>query len=80
MRRFQFFKQTNGTGWCGSVDAALACKPKVADWIPRQSTCLGFGPGPQLGHAKGNHTWMFLSFPLSVCLSVCLSPSLPPPR
>ena len=49
-------------GCCGSVDWVLACET-VADSSPSQGTCLGCGPGPQGGHARGNPTLMFLSLP-----------------
>ena len=29
-------------------------KGKVAGSIPSQDTCLGCGPGPQLGHVRGS--------------------------
>ena len=46
---------------------------KVAGSIPCQGTCLGCGPGPQWrwqGHARGNHTLLFLS--LSPTRPLCL--------
>ena len=39
---------------------------KVASLIPSQGTCLGWGPGPQWGCVRGNHTLMFLSLPFSL--------------
>ena len=40
---------------------------RVASLIPSQGTCLACRPGPQLGgHARGNHTLMFLSFSFSL--------------
>ena len=46
-------------------------KQRVTGSIPSQGTCLGCRPGPpgEGGHARGNHTLMFLS--------LSLSPSLP---
>ena len=49
-------RKKNSPGWCGPVDWVLACKPKVAGSIPHQGTCLGCGPGPQLGaHERQPH-------------------------
>ena len=42
---------------------------RVTGSILSQGTCLGCGPGPQLGTHEGNHILMFLS----------LSFSIPPP-
>ena len=51
-------------GWGGSVDWALACKPKA---IPSQDTCLGCRPGPQWGVHEGQpHTDISLPSPLSI--------------
>ena len=58
------------------VAELVGCHPTkqgVAGWIPGQGTCLGCGPGPQLGCVREatdqsfSHTLMFLSlsFPLS---------------
>ena len=44
----------------------IECQPanqRVSGSIPSQGTCLGCGPGPQLGGMRGNHTLMFLSLP-----------------
>ena len=45
------------------------CRPanqRVTGLIPSQGTCLGCGPGPQWGRARGNHTVMFLSLSFSL--------------
>ena len=47
-------------------------KQKVADSVSGQGTCLGWGPGPQLGHVRGNPS-LFLSH---IKVSLPLSPSL----
>ena len=36
---------------------------RVIGLIPSQGTCLGCGRVPSGGHARGNHTLMFLSLP-----------------
>ena len=61
-----------GTGWCGSVDWVPACKPKGhrLDFQSRAHAWIA-GQVPSRGHAKVNHTLMFLS------LSFTLSPSVP---
>ena len=43
---------------------------RVAGSIPSQGTWLGCRPGPLWGHARGNHTSMFL------CLSLPYFPSV----
>ena len=48
---------------------------KVASSIPGQGTCLGCGPGPQLGHVRGNHTLMFLPLSFSLPLSLKINKS-----
>ena len=53
----------------------IECQPsnwKVASSIPSQGTCLGCGPGPQLG--AWERQWVSLAH---WCLSPALSPSLP---
>ena len=49
--------------------------PKVAGLIPSLGTCLGCGPGPQLGRVRGNRS-INVSLALH-CFSPSLSPSLP---
>ena len=59
---------------CGPVSAGwvLSRKAKGCHPIPSQSTCLGFGPGPQLGQVPGtadqcfSFTSMFLSLSFSL--------------
>ena len=38
---------------------------RVTGLIPRQGTGLSCGPHPHRWHARGNHTWMFLSLSFS---------------
>ena len=56
-------------GWCGSVDWVPACNQRVAGLIPSQGSCLGCGPGHQLGAYEKQ--------PINVCLAHwCFSLSL----
>ena len=48
---------------CGPVDQRLPVG------FPVQGTCLGYGPGSQLGEARGNHTRFSPSVSLSLPLS-----------
>ena len=57
--------------WCGSVDWVPICG-KVAGSIPSQGTCLGFGPGPQLG------AWEIQPIAISLTHHVSLPLFLPP--
>ena len=45
-------KHSFSPGWCGSNLRAPTCEPKGPGSIPNQGTCLGCGPGPQLGAGK----------------------------
>ena len=56
------FKKMCGSALAGGAQWIESVNQRVADWIPSQGTCLGCGPGPQLGSTRGNHTLMFLSF------------------
>ena len=58
-------------GWCGSVDWALACEPQGHWLIPSQGTCLGCGPGPQLGAYERQQIYVSLTH---LFLSLFLSP------
>ena len=66
---FFMFKSGSGPGWCGSVDWVLACELKGHRFDSSQGTCLGCGPGPQLGACKRQHlSHMDVSLPLSLPL------------
>ena len=55
-------------GWCGSWIECQPANQRAAGSIPSQGTCLGCGPGPQLGvHERQPH----------IDVSLSLSPSLP---
>ena len=52
---------------------------KVTDSIPVQGTCLGCGPGAQLGCTRGNQLKFLSHIDVSLthqCFSTSLSPSL----
>ena len=53
---------------CDSVDWAPACEPKGHWFDSHQGTCLGCRPGHVCsgGHARSNHTLMFLSISFSL--------------
>ena len=58
----------NSPDWCGSVGWVLSHKPKGCRFLPGQSTCLGCGPGPELGLCERQPTKVYLArgcFPLS---------------
>ena len=48
----------------------VACNSKVADLIPSQGTCLGCGPGPQLGVGESNRLMYLLHIDVSLPLSL----------
>ena len=64
MKEFETVKLEIGI--LAGVVQCTECQPanqRVAGSIPSQGICLGCGPGqvPSAGHARGNHTLMFLS-------------------
>ena len=67
------------TGWHGSAYWALACEQKVSGLIPGQSTCLGCGPGSQLGACERQaidvslEHWCFISLSISLLSSLSIN-------
>ena len=53
-------------GWCDFVDLVLACKPKGSRFNSQsRAHAWVAGQVPGWGHARGNHTLMFLSLSFS---------------
>ena len=71
-----YYKILNKIGVLALAGVVQWAKHQPVDWnitgsVPSQGTCLGYGPGPQLGECEKQ--------PVSVTLAhQCFSPSLPP--
>ena len=55
--------------WYGSLDWGSTCEREGLQFDPSQGTCLGCGPGPHKGYARGSPT-SDVSLPLSLLPSL----------